>query len=94
MHACKIADFTGIHLNLFYFVTSVFTGFNEMLRLFEYRCICHYSSPNFQDVVNVLAGRCGYLLKAGVPTMATNLPSTYKSANSQASRFLFIVTGV
>ena len=72
---------------LVYFVTSVLIGFNEMLRLFKHRWICYHSSPKFQDAVNVLAGRYGYLLKAGVSTMATNLPSTFKSANIQASRF-------
>ena len=84
MHACKIADFTGIHLNV---SLSVLIGFNEMLCLFKHRWICHHSSPKFQDIVNVLAGRYGCLLKAGVSTTATNLPSTFKSENIQASRF-------
>ena len=72
---------------LVYFVTSVLIGFNEMLCLFKHRWICHHSSPKFRDVVNVLTGRCGFLSKDGVSTMATNLPSTFKSANIQASRF-------
>ena len=87
MHACKIVDFTGIHLNFSLFYYTCFTGFNKIFHLCEYRGIYHYSSPNFQDVVNVLVGRCGCSLKAGVSTMATNLPSTFKSANVQASHF-------
>ena len=72
---------------LVYFVVSIFTGFNEILRLFKRRWICHHSAPKFQDVVNVLDERRGCLSKAGVSTMATNLPSTFKSANIQASHF-------
>ena len=72
---------------LVYFVTSVLTDFNEMLCLFKHRWICHRSSPQFQDVVNVLVGRRGCSLKIGISTMAMNLPSTFKPTNIQASRF-------
>ena len=68
--------------------------FNEMLCLFKRRWICHHSSPQLQEDLNMLVGRRGCLFKVGVSTMATNLPSTFKLANIQANRFIVIVTGV
>ena len=90
MHAYKICDFTGTHLNLVYFVTSVLTYFNEMVCLFKHRWICHRSSPQFQDVVNVLVGRRGCSFKTRISTTAMNLPSTFEPTNIQASRFLLL----
>ena len=61
--------------------------FNEMFCLFKRRWICHHSSPQLQEDLNMLVGRRGCLFKAGVSTMAMNLPSIFKSTNIQASHF-------